>query len=57
MTQLDTLRLGGVDKVIEVSGRGPLPQTSVALREGGHILLIGVSTGWAAMPQDDLTNH
>lgn len=35
----------GVDHVIEVGGPGTLPQSIAAVRNGGHISLIGVLTG------------
>lgn len=35
----------GVDQVIEVGGPGTLPQSIKAVRNGGHISLIGVLTG------------
>ncbi|MFE1600482.1 zinc-dependent alcohol dehydrogenase family protein [Methylobacterium sp. ID0610] len=35
----------GVDHVVEVGGPGTLPQSIAAVRNGGHISLIGVLTG------------
>jgi NADPH:quinone reductase-like Zn-dependent oxidoreductase len=35
----------GVDHVVEVGGSGTLPQSITAVRNGGHISLIGVLTG------------
>jgi NADPH:quinone reductase-like Zn-dependent oxidoreductase len=35
----------GVDHVVEVGGPGTLPQSITAVRNGGHISLIGVLTG------------
>lgn len=37
---------GGVDHVVEIGGPGTLPQSIHAIRNGGHIALIGVLTGW-----------
>jgi NADPH:quinone reductase-like Zn-dependent oxidoreductase len=37
---------GGVDHVVEIGGPGTLPQSIAAIRNGGHIALIGVLTGW-----------
>lgn len=36
----------GVDHVVEIGGPGTLPQSIQAIRNGGHISLIGVLTGW-----------
>lgn len=36
---------GGVDHVVEVGGSGTLPQSVAAVRQGGHIAMIGVLTG------------
>ena len=36
---------GGVDHVVEVGGVGTLPQSIAAVRNGGHIALIGALTG------------
>jgi NADPH:quinone reductase-like Zn-dependent oxidoreductase len=41
-----TLSKGGVDHVVEIGGPGTLPQSIEAIRNGGHIALIGVLTGW-----------
>jgi NADPH:quinone reductase-like Zn-dependent oxidoreductase len=37
----------GVDHVVEVGGAGTLNQSMIAARNGGHIALIGVLTGYA----------
>ncbi|WP_420465692.1 zinc-dependent alcohol dehydrogenase family protein [Panacagrimonas sp.] len=36
---------GGVDHVIEIGGAGTLPQSMQAVRQGGHISLIGILAG------------
>jgi NADPH:quinone reductase-like Zn-dependent oxidoreductase len=36
---------GGVDHVVEIGGAGTLPQSIAAVRNGGHIALIGALTG------------
>ncbi len=36
----------GVDHVVEIGGPGTLPQSLTAIRNGGHVSLIGVLTGW-----------
>jgi NADPH:quinone reductase-like Zn-dependent oxidoreductase len=36
---------GGVDHVVEIGGVGTLPQSIAAVRNGGHIALIGALTG------------
>ena len=40
----------GVDHVIEVGGAGTLERSLAAARVGGHVALIGVLTGGAAVP-------
>jgi NADPH:quinone reductase-like Zn-dependent oxidoreductase len=40
----------GVDHVVEVGGAGTLPQSLEAVRNGGHVALIGVLTGGAVNP-------
>lgn len=36
---------GGVDHVLEVGGEGTLPQSLQAVREGGHLTLVGLLSG------------
>ena len=51
----------GVDHVIEVGGAGTLERSLAAARVGGHVALIGVLTGGAAVPtaimRKSLTMH
>lgn len=41
----------GVDHVVEVGGAGTLPRSIKAVRQGGHIALIGVLTGGEVDPR------
>lgn len=44
-TALDLTAGRGVDHVLEIGGPGTLPQSITAVRNGGHISLIGILTG------------
>lgn len=48
----------GVDHVVEIGGPGTLPQSIEAVRAGGHIALVGVSTGMEGqVPTFELTRR